>query len=73
MTIVVGKVIAVVFVDIELLIFNLPARACDLHHRRDIGRVHVQIRNPTMVIELFALGVLFPDFDLGHAPRPLHG
>ena len=73
MPIVVGEVIAVVLVDIELLILNLPARASDLHNHRDISCVHVQIGNPTVVIELLPLRVLFLDFHLGHPYRTLKG
>ena len=72
MAIVVGELIAVVFVDIELLILDLPARAPDLDHYPHIGRVDVQIGNPTIVIERLPAPVVFPDFHGGHAPLALH-
>ena len=71
MAVVVGEVIAVVFVDIELLILNLPARAPDLHHPRHIGRIDVQISNPTIMIEELPLGPVFPDLNIGHPHRAL--
>jgi hypothetical protein len=67
MAIVVGELIAMVFVDIELLILDLPARPPELYHHRHLAGVHIQVGNPTVMIELFALRVLVPDFHLVHA------
>jgi hypothetical protein len=67
----VGELIAVVFVDIERLILNLPARASDLDDHGDSGGLDVQVGNPTIVLEQVPFGGLFPDFPLGHAHRAL--
>jgi len=64
MAVVVGQLIAMVFVDLALLILNLPARAPDRDHHRDIGRVDIQIGNPTIVIEERPARRVFPDLDL---------
>ena len=51
MAVIGGELIAVIFVDVELLILNLPARASDLDHHGHIDGVDVEIRHPTIVLE----------------------
>lgn len=71
MAVVVGELIAVVFVDMELFILNLPARTANLDHPGDIGGVDVEVGNPTIGIEQLTARSVFPPLDIGAPDRTL--
>ena len=52
MTIVVLKVIALIFQRIERLIFDLPPRPATAHQGIDGARAHPQVRHPTKMLHL---------------------
>lgn len=71
MAVVVDELIGVVFVDIQRLMLNRPARASALDDHGDIGGIAVEVSNPTLVLEQGAACTVFPDLDSGHAHRAL--
>ena len=52
MTVIVLKVVALIFQRIERLIFNLPPGASSPHEVKDVARAHPQVRHPAEVLDL---------------------
>jgi hypothetical protein len=52
MTVVVLKMVALIFQRIERLIFNLPPRPATAHERIDVTFTYPQVRHPTEVLDL---------------------
>src|SRR5512144_1297887 len=67
MAVIVGEFITMIFMDVKLLILNLPARASDLHDHGHVGCIDLEISNPTIVIEQLATKVSFPHLQVIHA------
>src|SRR5215510_3857503 len=69
MAIVVLQFIAMVFLHIEVLIFNLPARSPNLDDCGHIRGLHLQVREPAIMVQERARAVAFPDL-YERAPYP---
>src|SRR5215471_2949585 len=69
MAIVVLEFIAVVFLHIEVLLFNLPARSPNPDDYGHIGGLHLKVREPAMMVQERARAVAFPDLH-ERAPHP---
>src|SRR5215510_7060151 len=61
MPIVVFELVPMVFVHIEVLIFDLPARAPNAHDSGHIVRPDLEVREPGIVVELRTRAVVLPD------------
>src|SRR5258706_6247671 len=51
-TVIVFKVVALIFQRIERLIFNLPSGSSTPHEVKDVALAHPQVRHPTEVLDL---------------------
>ena len=54
-----------VFMHIELFVFDLPARTPNTHDGGDIIWGDLHVREPGIVIELLTLSVMLPDLHQG--------
>ena len=62
MPVVMFHFVAVILVDVELFILDLPAGAPDPHDRRHGLRGHDQVGHPRIVVAHRPVGPMFPDF-----------